>query len=237
MLFQRMDRRPRLRLHLHPPHRSRNRPLVRPRSPPVDIPRTADLQIDFLDPVLRHRHRNHSRATRHRLQSDLANLEILASGWHVCFSRDHNCGAHLRLGGCSQVPQVWNHCGHVVGEQDVPQGRGIGSERAALLVVILRYVPRRQGVRCRRARTYFLPNENTNFYDLHTRYFVLVILYHDFLARFAQTVVVLSQTETMLVVSQPNRLVRSAAFRLDLFYPAKVLQHVDLDSVAFRESQ
>ena len=218
-----MDRRPRLRLHLHPPHRSRNRPLVRPCSPPMDIPRPADLQIDVLDSVLRHRHRNHSRATRHRLQSDLANLEMVASGWHVCFSRDHNCGAYLRLGGCPQVPQVWVDRGHVVGEQDIPQGRGIGSERAALLVVILRDFPRRQGVRCRRARTSFFLMRTRIFNDLHTRYFVLVILYHDFLACFAQTVVVLSQTEAVLVVSQPNRFVRSAALRLDLFYPAKVL--------------
>lgn len=101
----------------------------------MDILRTANLQIDVLDLVLRHRHCNHSRATSHRLRSDLVNLEILASGGHGRFSRDHDCGAHLRLGGCSQVPQTWAHRRHVVGEQDVPQGRGIGLERAALVVV------------------------------------------------------------------------------------------------------
>ena len=130
-----MDRRPRLCLHLHPAHRSRNRLLVRPRAPPMDIPRNPDLQIDFLDPVLCHRHRNHSRATSHRFQPDLVNLEILASSWHGCFSSHHNCVAHLWLGGRSQVPQVWADRRHVVGEQDVPQGRGVGFERAALVVI------------------------------------------------------------------------------------------------------
>jgi hypothetical protein len=108
-----MDSRPRLRLHLYPPHRSRNRAVVRPRSPPLDIFRNPDLQIDVLGPVLRHRHRNHSRAASHRLQSDLVNLEILASSRHVRFSCDHDCGAHLRLGSRAQVPQVWAHRGHV----------------------------------------------------------------------------------------------------------------------------
>ena len=101
----------------------------------MDIPRNSDLQIDFLDPVFRHRHRNHSRATSHRLQPDLVNLEILASSWHGRFSSHHNCGAHLRLGGRSQVPQVRADRGHVVGKQNVPQGRGVGFERAAFVVV------------------------------------------------------------------------------------------------------
>lgn len=161
--LQRMDRRPRLRLHLHPPHRGRNRPVVRPRAAPMDIPRNTGLQIDILGPVLRHRHRNHSRATSHRLQPDLVNLEILASSRHGGFSRDHNCSAHLRLGGRPQVPHVWTHRGFV-GRKDVPQGRGVGFERPAL-VVITQVLSRRACVRRWRARylSFFLPNDSMNF--------------------------------------------------------------------------
>ena len=102
----------------------------------MDISRTPDLQIDVLDPVLHHRHRNDGRATSHRLQPDLVNLEILASSWHGCFSRNHDCSTHLRLSRRSQVPQIWSHRGNVVGEQDVPQGRGVGSQRPALVVIV-----------------------------------------------------------------------------------------------------
>ena len=131
-----MDSRSRLCLHLHSSHCSRNRPVVCPRPPPMDISGTPNLQVDVLAPVLCHRHRNHSRATSHRLQPDLVNLEILASSWHGCFSCDHARSTHLQLNSRSQIPQGWSHCRHVVGEQDVPQGRGVGSQRPALVVIV-----------------------------------------------------------------------------------------------------
>lgn len=131
-----MDSRPRLRLHLHPPHRSRSRPVVRPRSAPMDIPWNPDLQIDVLDPILRHRHRNHSRTASYRLRSDLDDLEVLASSRHGRFPCNHNCGAHLRLGGRAQVPQGWRRCGHGFGGQNVPQGGRVGRQQRAAVVVI-----------------------------------------------------------------------------------------------------
>ena len=57
------------------------------------------------------------------------------------------------------------------------------------------------------------------------------------LARLAQTVVMFSQPKAMLVISKPYHLACSTAFRLDFLHPAKVLQHVDLDSVTLRLSQ
>ena len=74
---------------------------------------------------------------------------------------------------------------------------------------------------------FLLPNDSMNFTTSPTlfrpRHFVLITSVVVILACFAQTVVVLSQTKTVLVVSQPDCFARSAAFRLDLFHSAKIL--------------
>jgi len=145
-----MDSGPSLRLHLHSPHGRRSRPLVRPSSTPMDVPRPTDLQIDLLDLVLRHWHRNHGRAESYRLQLDLAILEIMASSWHVRFSSDYSCSSDLRLGGGTQVPQVWVPGGYVVREQDLPQRRRVGLQRSTRLMVFTRELARRQSMRCQR---------------------------------------------------------------------------------------
>jgi hypothetical protein len=147
--IQRVDRCPRIRIHLHPPHRRRDWLVVRPRLTPMDIPWNPNLQIDFLDSVLRHRHRDHGCATSHRLQSDLAVVEIMASGWHVCISCGDFGGAHLQLRGRPQISPIWA-VREYVGRQDVPQGRGVGFERCS--VVFTRRFTGWQGMS--RARTY-----------------------------------------------------------------------------------
>lgn len=151
---QRMDRRPSLRLHLHPAHRSRNRLLVRARSTSMDIPRNSNLQIDILDPVLRHRHGHNSGAKSHYLRSGLAILEILASSWNGSVSRHYTRSAHLRRSRRPQVPPTRTYLRRVVGEQDVPQRRGVGSERCA--VVFARTVERWQGMRRTKTRTFMM---------------------------------------------------------------------------------
>jgi hypothetical protein len=133
ILTQRLDRCPRLRLHLHPPHSRGNRLLVRARLTSMDIPRNPSLQIDILGPLLRHRHRHHSHAKSNRLQPDLAILEIVASSWHVCVPRSDTRGSHLRISGSPQIPKVWAFRGYVLRKQDVSQGRGIGSERCSVV--------------------------------------------------------------------------------------------------------
>jgi hypothetical protein len=160
ILTQRLDRCPRLRLHLHPAHSRGNRLLVRARFTSMDIPRNPSLQIDILGPLFRDRHRHHSRGKSYRLRPHLAILEAMASSWHGCIPRSDARSSHLRLSGCPQVPSVWAFRGYVFRKQDVPQGRGVGSERCSM-VFTRGFTGGQQGMR--RCEITYLIN------DMHSR--------------------------------------------------------------------